>query len=772
MSTAASTVPSSGSRSAALRFPAVAVGIVYLYFFAGQYGGVNLAPLRLSSVLISAAVLLAFIVAGWRHERWRLRTRLWPAIAAVLAALVVTTVTSRNQRISLDFLGYAVLLAGLYLLLVALLRDDGMRRRIGVLMVGLTIAVCGWYLWDVISAWAAWWQMVGRVTLPSLRPEFDGLTFGNPGGVAAMAVLTGLSAAGHLTGSGRRGSVAAGVLAVVVVLVVLISGTRGAWVASGATAVVGAVLAAGLGGARAPLRAALARWQGRAAAGAGLLAALAGLAVLGPGIVSRVLNSGDGGRISYWLAAIRMFLAAPLTGVGPGMWAPERIRFTVAPEIDYYIGHAHNVYLNTAAELGLVGLAAGVAVVVVAGRLVIEALRGREAVRRRWAIVAVLGATYFGVHQLFDVFVGVPGALFVFAVPFAFLDATALDTGVEGEPAVAPRRGLLAGTLSLAVVLTVAWTGWNERPALQFADGEAAAAAGDWTTAAADSKAAAQADPSMAPYRLMTGLGALHEGQSGTADLEAAAALDDMPNAWLNLAFVDVEAGDRAGATTALNAAMRLGDQQPALLVPAGVVAERLGETNQADRWFASALGAIPRIAAATSFWEDPARSSRWPSIAAAAAGSMAPEAQVDFWLSAGDIARARSAAATIADAAARNVSQLAIGAWEGDGKSWDELEALASQQPRDVTIVGWCARLAARQGEMVRALDYRIWLETIEPYSSTLGLEVKITDQLAPGGGIAGANWGIYGIYTYRRPTAADLLAPGLPHLVWSIGS
>ena len=48
----------------------------------------------------------------------------------------------------------------------------------------------------------------------------------------------------------------------------------------------------------------------------------------------------------------------PLTGQGPGSWAPDRIAFTDASEIDYYIPHAHNVPAQTLAEFGLVGVVA------------------------------------------------------------------------------------------------------------------------------------------------------------------------------------------------------------------------------------------------------------------------------------------------------------------------------------------------------------------------------------------------------------------------------
>lgn len=59
-------------------------------------------------------------------------------------------------------------------------------------------------------------------------------------------------------------------------------------------------------------------------------------------------------RLAHWVAALRMFLAHPLTGVGIGNYAVAYIAYAV-PAWPRALGHAHNVYLNMAAELGGLG---------------------------------------------------------------------------------------------------------------------------------------------------------------------------------------------------------------------------------------------------------------------------------------------------------------------------------------------------------------------------------------------------------------------------------
>lgn len=62
-------------------------------------------------------------------------------------------------------------------------------------------------------------------------------------------------------------------------------------------------------------------------------------------------------RLAHWEAALRMWDRAPWLGVGPGNYA------TIYPEVrlprwEEALGHAHNIYLNTLAESGIVGLLA------------------------------------------------------------------------------------------------------------------------------------------------------------------------------------------------------------------------------------------------------------------------------------------------------------------------------------------------------------------------------------------------------------------------------
>src|SRR5262249_44305318 len=76
-------------------------------------------------------------------------------------------------------------------------------------------------------------------------------------------------------------------------------------------------------------------------------------------------------RLAHWIAGLRMFAAHPLLGVGAGNYsaAYAAYAFRAWPEP---LGNAHNYYINVAAETGICGLLAFLAVVVtslVVGRL-------------------------------------------------------------------------------------------------------------------------------------------------------------------------------------------------------------------------------------------------------------------------------------------------------------------------------------------------------------------------------------------------------------------
>ncbi len=62
-------------------------------------------------------------------------------------------------------------------------------------------------------------------------------------------------------------------------------------------------------------------------------------------------------RLAHWIAGLRMFFDHPLTGVGIGNYPSAYSQYYVTIFVNS-LGHAHNYYINIAAETGAIGLTA------------------------------------------------------------------------------------------------------------------------------------------------------------------------------------------------------------------------------------------------------------------------------------------------------------------------------------------------------------------------------------------------------------------------------
>ena len=107
-------------------------------------------------------------------------------------------------------------------------------------------------------------------------------------------------------------------------------------------------------------------------------------------------------RLSQWHAGIRMFQDNYLTGVGVGnydAYYPE----VALPNWQQPLGHAHNLYLNIAAESGLLGLGAYLVLVLAIVCLGRRALHNRHDRAVRALAVGILGGlTAYSIHSIFD----------------------------------------------------------------------------------------------------------------------------------------------------------------------------------------------------------------------------------------------------------------------------------------------------------------------------------------------------------------------------------
>jgi len=284
-------------------------------------------------------------------------------------------------------------------------------------------------------------------------------TFGNPNHLAGYLAML-LPAVVVLGVLSRRwlGRCTAAVFGVAVLVELIRTSARGAWVATIASLVVLAVMM------WPELRKRPGVTLGSAAAVVAVAAA--GMAVAGRRFLSHPLstlfqsggNSSEEQRLEIWSAALRIAGNHPLTGTGPDTFGIVYPRYESAAWVkglgpNYLVNGAHDIFMNVLADQGPIGLAIFVALLAWAAMRAIGAWRrlrsaelseggSSEAANQR-ALVAVLSAAIvaYVVQAVFNV--QQVGLSFCFWLLLGLLAALARSVGV---PATMAPRALLATT--------------------------------------------------------------------------------------------------------------------------------------------------------------------------------------------------------------------------------------------------------------------------------------------------------------------------------------
>jgi tetratricopeptide (TPR) repeat protein len=762
-----------GLQRRVIGWAAVAVLAAYALFVGGAWAPTFWAPYRVLTLILAIVGIVVWMVVAARNPEWRPRSALAPAFAAALLAFLLSTVMSRYPRFGFEYLAWSILLVALYLILQRLMASPFFRARLISFAVIAGVVIGLWYVAAVFARWFEWWSLVGRLTAPPLRPGFESLMLGNPSAVMTASVLLAAPAVAMLWGASRTRSAIALLIVLLSLFVVVASGSRAGWLAVGLASVVVGGLWLLAPDHRGWLTSALrSRWVKVGLVPVALVVGIVAVA-FGPGLMIRAGSGGENLRFGYVLSSLRMFESSPILGTGPGTWAPLRVANTVAGETDYYIPHAHNLFVETLAEFGVIGVMAGLVAAFFLGRLLLRSVRAPDPKVRHMGWAALFATAYFAAHQLLDFYANLPAILFAFAIPVAWLDA-AQERDPTHPKAVAaaawlpPRARPVLAAGGIAVILVAAgYLGWSERAALEMEDGTSALNGLAYERAIPSLERAVAIDPAMPPYHLALGLALANTGQPARAELEfmVTAEADDLPEAWLNLAAIRLERGDEAGATAALARAARLGYQQAAIALAAGDLWLELGRRDDAIEAFESAVLLLPSLAGDPWWRADEARERVWHEVSERVLAKVPATVRFEMALEAADLASAGEAVEAIESLDGRDTFQLILEAWDGNPEEVAALEQRARERPLDGTIVNWCARVLRRIGDDAGAQRYVQWAETLTALSSTAGFQARIVGDDASFI-VGGINSLFYGHFTYRRPTPSNHLINGLPHV------
>ncbi len=254
-----------------------------------------------------------------------------------------------------------------------------------------------------------------------------------------------------------------GVASFVIFLAILLSLSRGGWLALILGTIVMCLLAAPRGQRNDEHSSGLARFGGVRLAIVGIVILLgASMIFIGPearvDTVSRVNESATEmgtivGRISAWKGGLSLIRDFPIFGVGLGGWPEIFERYQLPPWQLLFFSEAHNDYLQLLAETGIIGIALFAWLAVRIVRRVISGARTMEASAGPIFAAIIAGIAAACVVEIFDFDLRIPAIALLFSV-FAGLLVRLTTTGPAQEVAARP-WAIRARAVAVAMVVLV-----------------------------------------------------------------------------------------------------------------------------------------------------------------------------------------------------------------------------------------------------------------------------------------------------------------------------
>jgi tetratricopeptide (TPR) repeat protein len=582
----------------------------YLLFFGGTLNG--LVAIQVVSVTLGLVGGMSLVWLGWRAwRRRRVETPpLWAPILALIVAYVLAGFTSMDPRRSLNAIWVLVLEVWVFLLVYDLVKRGWPVELFVKVLLILGAIVVAFVFWQLLDWERQWLAIAGRESpFPPvwLRPS----PFYSHANLVASFVnlLWPLALVWLWNTRSRLTRLWCGLLIAGCGIAIVFSSSRGALLAAGGALALMSVLAivwqrqAFLSFAARLVRS---RWQ----------IALAALAVLATGagafvLIARVLahpthGSFWGSRTVFWQAAWAAFRRSPLVGSGPDTFASDYLRWQSVPPQPLYL-RAHSTLMHMTAETGLIGLAAGVWLVVA---LIVAACRRWRAAPpgKRHLIVGLCGALVTaGLHGLVDTPTIVPATAMTVMMLVALLLSIELPERSGGTTRARP----VGTTMAVLAALFVVGSGvWMQRAYAPYYLGAAWGNTSAWTEALPLLEEATRRDPGHAYYHLQAGFAYGMAAQEDRALLPQAIdhyrqGIAREPYYSLNHADLAVllwQQGEREAAIAAMQRAAELAPGEAAYPLSLGAFYETEGDAARAAELYRRALDLRPAWAAAY-FW-------------------------------------------------------------------------------------------------------------------------------------------------------------------------
>jgi hypothetical protein len=514
-------------------------------------------------------ILLAIVGGiGWLAVlRWPYRLP-WQVLLAplpLLGAMAISSIASSYPSLGWSATWQVAAYIGIFwMLALQASHPDGRRNLIGVIAIVLVLVTVSFAL-AVAMAWRDWLELGFSLTSLPLRPASSGGLTLIPTWFADLAVTTVPLIVAVLWHRGARWVSVA--VAAAAVTEIVVSGTRSVLLLLAGLFVVTLVFLVG-------------RRRGGCAVAISAVASLA-IATAGGAVFLASGRSIDEGRFSAYASAVDQFAHAPLLGGGPGTYGERRLTDVVD-----VIGHlvfpdAHNIILNTAAEIGLVGVLGLLAIVLLLGTAVLGAWR--EAPGERSIIAGGLfGIAVLAGHGMVDVIFGLIGIVIV-AIAVVALVVTRAS---PARPSPQTNRRWILPPLAAALAVAVASSAFVLRTettfgALDAADQNLKDSPSQVLATASD---ATHATPDVTPAWLvqMVAADAIGDLAGAITAARQTIRLEGFGQQWMMLAILASRSDDRATELDAIAHATS-GPTDPFVELNASILLDAAGDPAAAE---------------------------------------------------------------------------------------------------------------------------------------------------------------------------------------------
>ncbi|MCB9438296.1 MAG: O-antigen ligase family protein [Anaerolineales bacterium] len=608
----------------------VIVVILYYFFIGGTVMSTTNAVFSLVLHLVATGLTAVWLVDMLRKKQHWPYTPLDWVLAAYVLLLGVSTVFSQNSRVSLEYSWFFVIQCVWFYLWVDLMRQGRQRWLMEALFLVAGVAVVlgafeyvSWYFGIGLSPTGQSWAAIMGLNDP-IPPIFYKLQLlmngSNQLGAYTLLTLPVLVAWARTVHQGDY-RIGLGLLAVGVFWLLLMSGARGAWGA--AVAVTGIVVAFQL-----------IRWHLLPQRIAFSLMA-AGVILIAGGLFGYAFRSdsfSDQRRVDLWQSAVKMAEKDPLTGVGVYRFGLEYRQYRDTTFIQDRMTAAHNIYLNTLAEIGILGLLLLMALGMTFTRVWWQAWQTAATPAQQIRLEAIFaGLVGFSVHSMVDAFTW-PVAL-ILGVYGAYVVAQVHPPTISLR-LIPVYRGL-PYAVTLLVVVYGGWLVQVDRAGIALLRATAAIVDDDYEAALTQLDRAEDLDPTLDLYSLQRAyvLGLLAADQPDRYLDQAIAAheqvLTDNPTydtALANLAALYSQHGDYDQAIERLKRAIVVNPTRWQLKLALGQTYEQAGATEDARAIYQEALWGYPPLSQSPFWQQTPLRQE---SLRAAYTNADTPEMQL-----------------------------------------------------------------------------------------------------------------------------------------------